>query len=381
MQIRRNSKDVNEELPHFDPLKSIQMEKIKNHNNTIETKYLDHELNKFKKEISMTRSRLLVVHDNLEYNALAYKPLDNSNLISSFSQGHNCVEDFYRESANATMKEKQIFENVTNPTDEVSMNTIDDDIECINNLSDADDMKKFDERYVHFGDLIEIINYNEVETTNSGKCSEDGQLGNLNYDIEIEQVLEVKLVPKEHSATQHTLELIGRPMQQSGDKITTTKQEEKETPKIHLMEGTTSVSGDIQLLDPNPFIITKLLDVTNYPKSTISEPNVDTDNQIQPEQNAIVSDLFTNNIHNDAMRQNTLQKFFLKWIHFTTIEKLSKENISCNQSRIQKIETFLNNVRLEKKKQIRNDVRIVEVKKKISEPENPVVLARKYHHK
>lgn len=366
------------ELPHFDPLKSIQMEKIRNHNNVIETKYLDHELNKFKNEISMTRSRLLVVHDTREHNALTYTPLDNCKLISSFSHGHECVEDFYRDSENAMLMEKRIFENVGDPLKDVTMDMIDDDIDCINRLLDTDEATKVDERYVQFEDFIEIINYDEMES--SEKFSDDGRLSNCNVDLdtEIDPILEVKLVPKEQDdRNEPVLELIGKPMQQSVE-IVTTKRHEKPT-KINSIEDFSN--EEKHLVDPNPFIITRL-DVTNQPKSVISEPNECTEIQIAPEQDAIVSDLFTNNAHNEDIRRNILQKFFLRWIHFTTIEKLSKDNISCNQSRIQKIETFLNNIRLEKKKQLRHDTtRIVDVKKRIAEPENPMALAKKYHQK
>lgn len=367
--------------PHFDPLKSIHMERIKNHNNAIEAKYLDHELNKFKKEISMTRSRLMVVHDNLENNSLAYEPLDNTKLFSSFSHGHECVEDFYRDSENASLMGRRICEhyedsmneNIKNETDKEGMECIDDFMETREN----EEMTKIDERYVRFGDLIEIIDYDEGEMANKYECG-DQQLDNLTEDIEIEPVLEVKLVPKEQICIDPILELVGKPMQHAVDK-TTMKLNEKPI-KINVIEGPPISSDEIPPSNQNPFIITRL-HTNNQPKSTIIPPNTNNEFRIPPEQNAIVLDLFTKDIQNENMHRNTLQKYFLRWIHFTTIEKIAKENISCNQSRIQKIETFLNNIRLEKKKQIRKDSRIVDVKKKIVEPENPVVLARKYHHK
>lgn len=350
------------------------MEKIKNHNNSIEAKYLDHELHKFKNEISMTRSRLLVVRDDLEHNSLTYKPLDNTNLISSFSHGHECVEDFFRESENATLMEKRIFENFTDPTEEVavSMNMVDEDIASINYLLDSDDITNFDERYVRFGELVDVNNYDELETTNSGKCS-DSQPENLIADKRIEPVSEVKLVPKEQAHTE--LQLIGKTMQHTVEMVAT-KCDAKQLPN----ETLPTSCAEKEQINQNPFII-KRLDVTNQPKSVTNQPNMDIEFQIPPEQNAIVTDLLTNDVHSDTMRQNILQKFFLRWIHYTTIEKLAKDNVSCNQSRIQKIEAFLNNIRLEKKKQIRNEKRIVDLKKKVAEPENPVVLARKYHHK
>lgn len=349
------------------------MEKIKNHNNTIENKYLDHELNKFKKEISMTRSRFIVVHDNCEHNSLTYKPLDNSNLISSLSHGHECVENFYRESQNATLQEERIFTDFTDLIDDAAMK---EDIECINHLLDTDVVTNIDDRCVHFGDHIEIINYDEVTGVNSGNSN--SQPDNSNDDIDIEPVLEVKLVPKDKAMAEPKLELIGKPMQQVVDTVTI-KQEDK-SHSIRTIESLSTNCEERHRSDRNPFIITKL-NVTNQPKPITNQTKSDTKFPIPPEQSAIVSDLFTNEIQSDIMRQNILQKFFLRWIHFTTIEKLSKENIICNQSRIQKIETFLNNIRLEKKKQIRNDLRIVDVKKKITEPENAAVLARKYHHK
>ncbi|KAJ6649713.1 Coiled-coil domain-containing protein [Pseudolycoriella hygida] len=363
--IRRNSKEISDF--HFDPLKAIQMEKIKNHNNSIEAKYLEHELKKFKGEISLTRPRPLIVHDNLERSSLTYEPLDNTNLISSFSHGHECVQNFYRESENATLAEQEIFNHLLHPTNDM----IDEDIECINRLIDTNETSKADERNVHFEDQIEILNYEESETTNSGKCS-----NSLLDDVEVEPILEVKVVPKEHTSSASTLELVGKTMKHLEIAITKPKENvEEKIKKIH--ECFHSSTEEKHPGDQNPFIITRL-DVANQPQA-ISQPTIDHESLIPPEQKAIVSGLFGS--QSDHSQRLTLQKFFLRWIHFTTIEKLAKENISCNQSRIQKIEAFLNNIRLEKKKQIRSDVRKVDVKKKTVETENPVVLARKYHHK
>lgn len=360
------------------------MERIKNHNNAIEAKYLDHELNKFKKEISMTRSRLLVVHDNLENHSLTYEPLDNTKLISSFSHGHECVEDFYRDSENASLIGRRICEHYTDSIDENVMNNIDnEDIECIDDFMvtrENEEMTKVDERYVRFGDLIEIIDYDEGEIANNDEHS-DRQLDNLIDDVDVEPVLEVKLVPKELVKEQiliePILELVGKPMTHAVDKTTMKLVEKSE--KTNLIEVPQISTEEIPPSNQNPFIITRL-HTSNQPKSTVHPPTIENE-EIPPEQSAIVSDLFTKDMQSDNRRRNTLQKYFLRWIHFTTIEKIAKENKSCNQSRIQKIEAFLNNIRLEKKKQIRNDSRFVDIKKKTSEPEHPAVLARKYHHK
>lgn len=359
------------------------MEKLKNHNNAIEAKYLDHELNKFKKEISISHSRLLVADDSIEHNALSYKPLDNSNLISSFSHGHECVENFYKESENATLMEDRIFANLSDAPDVVDTDMLNEDIDCINHILDSP--MNTDDRYVRFGDLVEIINYDEAESAGSPANSDGSPLGNVKdmreeLRTEVEPVLEVKLVPKEQSLfSDPKLELIGKQMQQSVEEVTKARHEQQH-PKITSVDEL--ITEDKCENESNPFIITRL-DVTSKPKSLINASDGEKEIQIQipPEQKAIVSDLFAKEIHSENMRRNILQKCFLRWIHFTTIEKLSKDNIACNQSRIQKIEAFLNNIRLEKRKQLRNDDRIVDVKKKVSAPENPIVLARKYHHK
>lgn len=61
--------------------------------------------------------------------------------------------------------------------------------------------------------------------------------------------------------------------------------------------------------------------------------------------NDIIREVFnktdTNNTH-------ILQKYFLRWIHFNTIEKLKRQNPS--QTRLQKMEAFLRNITLERKR-------------------------------
>ncbi|XP_030383502.1 calponin homology domain-containing protein DDB_G0272472 [Scaptodrosophila lebanonensis] len=46
----------------------------------------------------------------------------------------------------------------------------------------------------------------------------------------------------------------------------------------------------------------------------------------------------------------TMRKYFLKWIHYTTIERIERENGKTRGDRVQKINAFLDKVRLEKKR-------------------------------
>lgn len=85
-----------------------------------------------------------------------------------------------------------------------------------------------------------------------------------------------------------------------------------------------------------------------------------------------------------------LQKYFLKWFHFNTIEKLSKQGaISVNQTRLQKIQKFLQNISIERKmhaqkvkaKKCSTDEKIQAAAKRRDAVEDPVILTKKYNSK
>lgn len=65
----------------------------------------------------------------------------------------------------------------------------------------------------------------------------------------------------------------------------------------------------------------------------------------QKERNDIINAVLSNESHENFM---LLQKYFLQWIHYTTIEKLGRRNPA--QSRLQKMEAFLQNITRERKR-------------------------------
>lgn len=71
----------------------------------------------------------------------------------------------------------------------------------------------------------------------------------------------------------------------------------------------------------------------------------DVDAAAQSEQQSIIKALFDRTRRED---RTILQKYFMKWTHFTTIEKLTKRNP--DRSRLQKMEIFLENITMERKK-------------------------------
>lgn len=63
------------------------------------------------------------------------------------------------------------------------------------------------------------------------------------------------------------------------------------------------------------------------------------------EGNEIIRDVFEKKSHENFL---ILQKYFLRWVHFNTIEKLKRRNPA--QTRLQKMEAFLQNITLERKR-------------------------------
>lgn len=106
------------------------------------------------------------------------------------------------------------------------------------------------------------------------------------------------------------------------------------------------------------------------------------------ERNAIICEIFC-----EKKRANfvLLQKYFLKWFHYSTIEKLSKEGaIGVDQTRLQKIQKFLQNITIERKMyaqkarmraKCNNDVKIEAAAKRRDAVDDVVTLTRKYNSK
>lgn len=63
------------------------------------------------------------------------------------------------------------------------------------------------------------------------------------------------------------------------------------------------------------------------------------------EGNQIIKQVFDEKSHDDYI---LLQRYFLRWIHYNTIEKLKRRNPG--QTRLQKMEAFLQNITLERKR-------------------------------
>lgn len=363
-------------------MKELQMDKVKQHNATVEMKYLENQINKFKEEIANHRIPIKPMSDNLdkENNMLAINPLDNASLYASLHNGYEMVKNFYKNSCDASIEEAKLLSH-----------------EMIDELSphDTDTIPSMqDQRCVRFDHFVEIINYAEDEPNTSQDCSlidlesseESGSSVNVEEPTEptIGNVLAIELIPKKST---EPLELIGKqvihgPTEDSCD----------EQPKMVKIVELSRDQKMYENTDEYPFRVTKIK-IGDMHAVTVAAadaikvgPSIEPDNFENTEQNTIINELFGQTAENKEFDRIILQKYFLKWIHFTTIQKMTKENdnLPKNASRIRKIENFLDTIRMEKKKFTRKDtIDGVAGDGQPKKPnfEGPVLLAKKYQNK
>lgn len=354
------------------------MDKVKQHNATIELKYLENQINKFKEEIAQQRVAIKPISDNgeKESNMLVVNPLDNAKLYASLHNGYEMVKNFYKNSCDASIEEAKLLNQ---EIDKLSSH----DTESITSVQD--------QRYVRFDQFVEIINYADDEPNTSQDCSlidmESSEESSSSVTVEgstegTGNVLAIELVPKKSA---EPLELIGKQV------IHGTKADDcNEQPiTVKLVQIPHDQNMDANA-DNNPFRVTKMKigDTHTVTADTIKvDPPIDPDNRENIEQNTIINELFAQTASNQEFKRVILQKYFLKWIHFTTMQKMTIENdnLPKNASRIRKIETFLDTIRMEKKKFTRNDpidgVDGGDGHPKKAKFDNPALMAKKYQNK
>lgn len=101
------------------------------------------------------------------------------------------------------------------------------------------------------------------------------------------------------------------------------------------------------------------------------------------EKDNIINGLFQSQAGNDFI---ILQKYFLRWVHYTTIERLIRRNPE--QSRLQKMQMFLQNITTERKKSLAKLRTTMNVKNNYEtrknchhQMESPRLMLRKYNNK
>lgn len=374
-------------------MRAIQMEKVKAHNNNVEEHYLANEIKKFQNEMDAKRKRnginpKLVVMMNPPQR-IELIEWDNSPVLQALAHGHEAVQDFYRNSYNGESSITEIDPDIVElPKEEISAidctsEEIASDAIELASANDKETVSEPEDRCVRFGDVVEIHNYNgesssAVSDTTSQELSfaEDptkSVKSSCGTDF-----LAVALTPK---VRKEPLELIGRQMQTDIQLELLPKVLKSRTePKVGIVREPTlyptEYSGTKDCGLRFPLTITKFNTSQKNSKNNFVDIPVE-----QPlEQNNIIAELFKKNVLGQKMQHAILKKYFQRWIHFTTIEKMNSQNMLTNKSRARTIETFLSHIRLEKKKL----TTLNPARNEISKPtikEDPTLMAKKYNNK
>lgn len=372
------------------------MEKLKNHNNLIEEKYLEHELTKFKDTINLIRTKQLVeisAHNIAQPRSNIQCELaewNNNQLSKNLENGHASVEDFYKV---ASSQEVFICNNKECNT-LFSTNIILN--ESNNTLNEVPKSVRF-EHDNEFIDETEINVYHErsLNDMNGSSVSEESIVNediSNNYN---KSLLSIQLTPKKVDGKQITkqLELVGKHIEIEAQSEQNILMPENEFVNIKKLLKITDETESKDCKSNNDEIcqsltITKFNLIDDTIDKTISAIKtpicLDSGKKLHTEQESIIADLFQKNNESKGMQKIILQKYFLKWLRFTTIEKLSTQNMLTNESRTRKIESFLKNIRIEKKKIASRPIFTDEVashgESKKVQADN-ILMARKYHNK
>lgn len=391
-KIRKSSK-TNSTASQQDAMQAIRMEKVNAHKNNIEEHYLANEIKKFQSEMDAKRKRnainpklVVMMHQPQRVELVEW---DNSPVLQALAHGHKAVQHFYRNSYNGESCITEIDPDIVElPNEEITPieRTSVDILNDVNEIAVADDLLtegtalEPDDRCVRFGDTVEIINYNGESSSAVSTASQELSFAEESSKNVIGscETLSVELTPK---ARNEPLELVGRQMQKDIQLELIPKVLKSHTePNVGVVKElslTTTGNLDAEVSGMRfPLTITKYNTSQRNTKHNIG----DIPAEQPPEQNNIIAELFKKNVLSQRMQHSILQKYFQRWIHFTTIEKMNSQNMLTNKSRARTIETFLSHIRLEKKKltavkPARNDMAKPAVK------EDPTLMAKKYNNK
>ncbi|XP_054744985.1 uncharacterized protein LOC129249291 isoform X1 [Anastrepha obliqua] len=182
-------------------------------------------------------------------------------------------------------------------------------------------------RCVRFDESVEVRNFNQENSICSN--TSDG-IDSVVSDIAEETLFELPMGAEEKLSKEtgsHTL---------SKNPSTTSEF------NIHLHDTQTPQINGNSL---EPLIIKGLTNPKQLdPEQTTSE-DMDEESNSNYEQNLIIEQLFQSRANTN---HTLLRKYFLKWIHFITIEKIEREDVSSKGERIHKINLFLDKIRKEK---------------------------------
>lgn len=201
------------------------------------------------------------------------------------------------------------------------------------------------QRCVRFEQEVEVRKYQRENSSCSN--TSDG------IDSVISDLAEEALIELEIEEQQSKLMLASQVDNEEEENLV-----ENETNEEIVEEEFLTVAGEAigqNNTETSQFLTIKKIHVA-MPKETIGytnhEDTLDSDDEARStpsnhEQDLIIEQLFQSRAHTKVV---IMRKYFLKWIHYTTIAKIEKQNFTSKNDRVNMINAFLDKIRKEKKR-------------------------------
>ncbi|XP_011190867.2 uncharacterized protein LOC105217523 [Zeugodacus cucurbitae] len=191
-------------------------------------------------------------------------------------------------------------------------------------INDKDHCKT---RCVRFVDKVHVKNFNRENSICSN--TSDG-IDSVVSDLAEEALFELQMEAEENVSHEN-------------ESNTDSKAASESTEVQNNCENTKTYQSVANTLEP--LVITRLIKPQEVDSAITTSEELEDESISNHEQNLIIQQLF-------RPRANTnvalLKKYFLKWIHFITIEKIEREDVTSKSDRVHKINMFLDKIRKEK---------------------------------
>ncbi|XP_055858956.1 putative protein tag-278 [Episyrphus balteatus] len=286
------------------------------HNLEVEEHYILNELSKFRDQLEKNRQKFKIKPVILDSDHDHFK-LNNVKILKSLENSTKHIEDFYQ----APQKAMEQFDNclaqeVNDLREENSENE-----SFSNSLIEEKTGKATDMHCVRFEDKVQIVKYSRENST----CSNTSNgIDSVISDLAEEALNEIEMENALEEDESTDIQIKGSALQNNlNDPLIVTKM-------LPEQETQTNVEND---------------------NSTISSE--EPEGSLSNEQNAIIEQLFQARAHSNV---GLLRNYFLKWIHYTTIQRCERQNFSSRNDRVHKINAFLDHIRREKKIQATSNV-------------------------
>lgn len=385
---------------------SKNLQQCKAHNIAVEDHYIQNQLNQFR--LHLQKQHKLNKMPEKKISSLL---IDNTDIMQSLESTQKHIQDFYNTPIEALQEVHDLFEEelekqVKLIEDEEILSRIINKaknsqehleqrnqirIDLEQNTKDIDETDKTsEEQFLDFSEIRkeefnlenEILNCNShnenveiQQRTPSPLANTDEVLKPLRDAIEEQSALNLKCVrfdtevnvyelQRETSICSNTSDGIDSVISELAEEAlkelemedlhqSTLNLNETENPESNINLKGTTLTGNITTNNDELVVVGQ---VTNYSrrsfdtqKNVISSPSFSDETEENTisnrEQSKIIEQLFQSRAHTNV---SIMRKYFLKWVHYTTIEKIEREHGNCRADRVKKINIFLDKIRLEK---------------------------------